>query len=193
MSRRSTHYTPHPPTALAPSPISAWPPMLQVNSGRHRCCMLLLCVLHVSRFFVCFPPFTHLAPGHYHPEQCKLDSSPAYSFGLKTVPTASLPGRWNPFPLFLVPDSADSVRIHTICFCFCAYLFFVPCLFAHTFFGILAMLSSVSNPPVNTHKSPEPRGAYIEDRIVQRRERRLASPGKNPQDHSIIKMMPFDI
>lgn len=35
-----------------------------------------------------------LAPGHYHPEQCKLDSSPAYSFGLKTLPIPSLPGMY---------------------------------------------------------------------------------------------------
>lgn len=34
-----------------------------------------------------------IAPGHYHPEQCKLDSSPAYSFGLKTLPMPPIPGR----------------------------------------------------------------------------------------------------
>lgn len=50
--------------------------------------------------YVCLFAFVHLvaisplAPGHYHPEHCKLDSSPAYSFGLKTLPMPPIPGMY---------------------------------------------------------------------------------------------------
>ncbi|XP_018783941.1 PREDICTED: uncharacterized protein LOC108965785 isoform X1 [Bactrocera latifrons] len=152
---------------------------------------------HTPAFTICGRKYLKHAentpsPCDYKPEECKLDQSPAYTFGIKTnlhVRNESpAPGQYE-----FEKVNMDRGPAYT--------------------FGLKVTHEQVSETPAPTAYEPEkhtldhapsfsfglkpkskltteapalPKGAYVEDRILQRRERRLASPVRTNQNQNLL-------